>query len=234
MTDLTLSCIIPAYNEAPRIDAVLDAVLGHPLIDEVIVVDDGSSDGTADHARTHAHLALRVIEQPRNGGKTRAVVRGIEEASGSHILLLDSDLLGLDADHLAALIDPVRDGRADASVSLRENAPWPWRAIGLDYISGERVMPRNLLAQRLDALRGLPRFGLEVFTNRIWIEERLSIAVVRWPGVESPLKHEKRGGLMEGVRADVAMMRDIFRTVPPQDTLRQIHAMRLSRVHPTG
>jgi cellulose synthase/poly-beta-1,6-N-acetylglucosamine synthase-like glycosyltransferase len=44
---MRLSCIIPAYNEAARIGAVLDAVLGHPWIDEVIVVDDGSTDQTA-------------------------------------------------------------------------------------------------------------------------------------------------------------------------------------------
>ena len=48
-----LSCIIPAYNEAPRIAAVLEAVLAHPLITEVIVVDDGSQDNTAEVAERY-------------------------------------------------------------------------------------------------------------------------------------------------------------------------------------
>lgn len=228
----TLSCIIPAYNEAPRIGAVLDAVLDHPLIHEIVVVDDGSADDTAARAEAVARRAphLRVIRQERNGGKTRAVTRGIAEATGSHILLLDSDLLGLHEAELTALIAPVLDGRADASLSLRGNAPLVWRGLGIDYISGERVMRRDLLARRTDTLMGLPKFGLEVFINGLWIEQGLKIAVIRWPGVESPMKHEKRGGWMRGIKADLSMLGDIFHTVTPLETLRQVVRLRQRRV----
>lgn len=227
-----LSCIIPAYNEAPRIGAVLAAVLEHPLIDEVVVVDDGSSDGTAEVAEAagQGHARLRVLRQPQNAGKTRAVARGIAEARGGHVLLLDSDLIGLDAGQISALAEPVLSGRAGAAISLRRNAPLLWRLIGIDYISGERVMPRAVLAAQLDALQALPRFGLEVFMNRLWIEAGLRVAVVRWPEVESPWKHDKRGGRIAGLRADLAMMGDIFRTVPPLETVRQVLALRARRV----
>lgn len=229
MTEPRLSCIVPAYNEAPRIGAVLDVALASTLIDEVIVVDDGSSDGTAEVAERHAAKHLRVLRQPQNGGKTRAVARGVEEAQGELVMLLDSDLLGLTPTHLDALIAPVTGGRAGASVSLRENAPWAWRVIGLDYISGERVMPRALLANELEALANLPRFGLEVFMNRIWIEEALPLAVVDWPGVESPLKSTKRGGLA-GITGDVRMLEDIFHTITPREALEQIRSMRELRI----
>jgi len=227
-----ISCIIPAFNEAPRIGAVLQAVLDHPMIHEVIVVDDGSSDGTADLADDFAtrHDRLRVIRQPQNSGKSRAVASGVEAASGSHILMLDSDLLGLDHEHLAALISPVVQRRAEATISLRRNAPRVWRAIGIDYISGERVMPRALLVERLDELRALPRFGLEVFINELWLDEELRIAIVDWPGVESPFKHTKRGGWLAGIRADISMLGDIFRTVSPAETLRQVFALRARRI----
>ncbi|MEJ2017724.1 MAG: hypothetical protein P8X51_05330 [Maritimibacter sp.] len=159
MSAAAITCILPAYNEAPRIAAVLDAVAGH-------------------------------------------------------------DLIG---------IAPVSDGRAHASISLRRNSPWPWRALGIDYISGERVMPRAVLADQLDALLALPRFGLEVFMNDLWLEAGFDIAVVRWPEVDSPLKSAKHGKLA-GIAADVKMMRDIFRTIPAHHTLRQIFTMRARRI----
>ncbi|WP_295536172.1 glycosyltransferase [uncultured Thioclava sp.] len=229
---IQISCIIPAYNEAPRIGAVLKTVLGHPQIAQVIVVDDGSSDDTARIAQDHqgAHPHLQVIRQPQNGGKTAAVAAGIAASSGSHLLLLDSDLLGLSPADLGALIAPVARGEADVSISLRRNAPRIWRLIGLDYISGERVLERAALASQLDQLNALPRFGLEVFMNRLWIARSTRIAVVPWPGVDSPMKHAKLGNWRQGLTADAKMMRDIFRTIPPQHALRQILAMRRLRV----
>jgi len=222
-----VTCIIPAYNEASRIAAVLQAVVGHPEIDEVIVVDDGSSDGTAEVAATVP--GARLIRQDRNRGKTWAVTTGLEAARHTHVLLVDADLLGLGAEHLSALIRPVVGGHADISISLRDNAPWVWRAIGLDYISGERVLARDLLLGQIEALRGLPRFGLEVYMNRLCISQSARIAVVRWNGVKSPYKNKKYG-VVKGLRADVRMMGDIFRSVPPRSLLRQIVVMRRLRV----
>ena len=154
---MTLTCLIPAYNEAARIAAVLDAVLGHPLIDEVLVIDDSSTDGTSDVVR--AHPAARLITLSPNGGKTAALARGWAEAAGDLILLVDADLVGLSPENLTALITPVLSGQADVSISLRANAPFPWRLIGLDYISGERVLRKSLLDGQTEALQRLPKFG---------------------------------------------------------------------------
>ncbi len=224
-----LSCVIPAYDEAPRIAAVLAAVVGHPGIDEVIVVDDGSTDGTAEIvAETFGAVAgVRLIRLPRNRGKSWAVAEGIAAATRDLVVLIDSDLLGLGPDALDALIAPVRAGRADAAISLRGNAPWPWRLIGLDYISGERVLPRALMGPP-ESLRRLPRFGLELHLNRRLIAAGLRLAVVRWPEVASPWKSAKRGR-WAGLRADMRMLSDMFRTVPPHQALAQILAMRRLR-----
>lgn len=222
-----VSCIIPAYNEAARIGQVLSVVLRHPLIAEVIVVDDGSSDATA--AIVEGMAGVTLIRLPKNRGKTWAVSVGIEAARHPLLLFLDSDLEGLEADHLTALIGAVRNGGADVSISLRQNAPKLWHWLGLDYISGERVLPKSLFEGRTEGLRRLPRFGFEVHLNGLWIGWGLRICVVKWPGVASPYKQAKRG-IWAGVKADVAMMRDIFRTVPPLDILRQILAMRGLRV----
>ena len=200
----------------------MQAVAGHPMIDEVLVIDDASHDNTAEVAASTSGITL--IRQRRNGGKTRALVTGFSAMQGDHVLLLDADLLGLTAADVTALITPIHDGDADMTISLRANAPWPWRLIGLDYISGERVMHRNLLPPQ-DALARLPNFGFEVYLNERAIASRARIGVVGWPGVKSPAK-EATLGIWNGLQADLKMMRDIFRTVPPHRLLRQIAAMR--------
>lgn len=222
-----LSVIVPAWNEAARIGAVLSAAAGHPMVDEVLVVDDGSTDGTAEVAARIP--GVTVIRQPQNGGKTRALISGIAAARFSHLMFLDADLTGLTPADLTALVRPVKEGRADASISLRGNAPPPWRWIGLDYISGERVVARSHLPADLDELTRLPGFGFEVALNRRWIAAGLRLAVVSWPGVASPLKSAKQG-LWAGMKSDARMMRDIFRTVSPLQALQQIVTMRRMRV----
>lgn len=228
MSKARISCIIPAYNEGARIGAVLRAVAGHPLADEVLVIDDASRDNTAEVAAGADGVTL--IRQPQNGGKTRALAAGFEAMRGSHVLLLDADLVGLTAEDVTALISPVVDGVADMTISLRGNAPWLWRAIGLDYISGERVMAGDLLPP-LEALPGLANFGFEVYLNERVIASKARLCVVPWPGVKSPAKALKRG-LWRGIKADAAMMRDIFRTIPAPRLAHQIVAMRRLRVSP--
>lgn len=221
---VSVSCIIPAWNEAERLPLVLRAVVGHPAVDEVIVVDDGSQDGSADVAQA---MGASVLRQRRNGGKSAAVAAGVAQAQGDLILLLDADLVGLTAMQVMELLAPVRSGRADVAISLRQNAPWVWRRIGLDYISGERVMRREMLLPWLNRMAGLKGFGLEVFLNRLWIADRARVAVVGLAAI-SPSKAAKQG-LLRGIAGDVGMMRDIFGTIGAVAALRQIMALRRLR-----
>ena len=224
---LGVTVLIPAYNEAARIANVLAAVTGHPGVGEVLVVDDCSADGTAEVAA--AVPGVTVLRQLKNGGKTKALSAGLQVAKGDLIALIDADLIGLTGADLAALIAPVREGRAQMSISLRGNAPLPWRWIGLDYISGERVLLRSLLLQAMAGVETLPRFGFEVHLNRMILARGLPIAVVPWPGVSSPIKARKYG-LMAGVKGDIGMIADMMRTVPPLELAGQIIGLRRLRV----
>lgn len=228
---MSISCIIPAYNEANRIGRVLQVALSLPEITEVIVIDDGSRDGTAEVASETAgqHPHFQLIRQARNGGKSRAIATGITAARGTHLLFLDSDLAGLGPSDLKALIMPIQTGQSDVALSLRRNAPAPWHWLGLDYISGERIMPRALLVDQIEQIAQLRSFGLEVFLNRLWIAKGLTVTVVHWPGVDSPLKSAKYG-IVAGVISDIRMLTDMFRTVTPLTALRQILALRGLRV----
>jgi glycosyltransferase involved in cell wall biosynthesis len=224
---MSVTVLIPAYNEAARIASVLAAVAGQPGVAEILVVDDCSADATAEVA--DAVPGVTVLRQAVNGGKTKALQAGLRAAKGDFVALIDADLIGLTPADLTALIAPVASGRAQMSISLRGNAPPPWRWIGLDYISGERVMPRALLLQAMEGVETLPRFGFEVHLNRMILARGLPIAVVPWPGVSSPIKARKYG-LMAGIKGDVGMIADMMHTVPPLELAGQIIGLRRLRV----
>ena len=221
-----ISCVICAYNEAPRLAAVLAAVANHPLVDEVIVVDDGSTDGTAEVA--HAVPGVRVLVCPENRGKSKAMAEGVAASRNDLLMLLDADLKGLTADDVSALALPVLEGVADVTLSLRRNSLWFMRLLGLDFVSGERVLRKSLLADTLAELHGLPRFGVEVFMNHRIIDERLPIVSVKWPRVTQARKTEKLGW-WRGQRAELRMAMDLLRAVYPIELITQTWHMMLLR-----
>ncbi|WP_081768682.1 glycosyltransferase [Herbaspirillum sp. RV1423] len=203
----SISCVICAFNEAPRIAAVLEVVSRHPILHEVIVVDDGSTDGTAEVVKQFP--SVKLISSQVNQGKSAAMAAGIAAARCEILMLLDADLKGLRGDHITALAEPVLDGSADVGISLRKNSLYIFRLIGLDFVSGERVIRKDILTEALPQMLLLPRFGVEVFMNKRIVERRLSIAVARWIEVTQSRKTEKLG-YWRGIAAEWRMIADLL------------------------
>lgn len=115
---MKLSIIVPVYNEARTIAAVVDRILAvdiGPLEREVLVVDDGSDDGTAASIEGSAwrrDARVRVHENPINLGKGAAIRHGLRHATGDIIVIQDADL-ELDPGHYAELVKPILDGRSE-------------------------------------------------------------------------------------------------------------------------
>jgi len=221
-----ISCIIPAYNEEKGIRTVLRAAYHHPLLAEIIVVDNGSRDHTSDIVKEFP--GVKLIRQ-ENRGKSVAVAVAITAAKGSFICSLDADLIGITPESITKIIEPVLTGKAALSISLRQNCPWFYRPIGLDFLSGERVYPKRLLGDNIEKLRRLPNFGIEVFMNGLIISQQLPIAIVFLPNVISPLKYHKEG-LLTGFLGDLGMVRDILRTITLAQFFSQISHLLLLRV----
>jgi glycosyltransferase involved in cell wall biosynthesis len=111
---LTLTVVIPCYNEVSSIEPVLERVLAVNIADEIIIVDDGSSDGTRDIlAKIEAqNLAnVRIIYHPHNQGKGAAVITGFKAAKGDILMIQDADF-EYDPREYPILLKPIHEGIA--------------------------------------------------------------------------------------------------------------------------
>ena len=120
----SVSIIIPAFNERATILQVLRAVRAQSIADvrfEIIVIDDGSSDGTGDLVAGHPELCDTLIRLPRNQGKGGAVIAGLKAAGGEYVLFQDADLEYDPADY-ARLLEPVIRLDADLVMGSRLGA----------------------------------------------------------------------------------------------------------------
>ncbi len=221
-----ISCLIPSYNEGPRISSVLSIVSEHPLINEVIVIDDFSTDDTCEIVSKFKQVVL--IKHTKNKGKSAAIATGLREATGDIICFIDADLLGLTQENITDLIEPVLSSKADVSISIRRISPIMdrfYRITGMDFISGERVFHKNITQNHIEEISRLPRFGLEVFLNRILIKNKCRIKIVFWDNVRSPLKSKKYGG-MAGIKGDISMFLNILKTASILEIINQFIKMR--------
>lgn len=207
-----LTCIIPAFNEEKQIANVLDAVLDlkQTLPLEIIVVDDGSTDQTATLLKNYKNI--HVITNRPNLGKSYSIAKALEVSKGDYILLLDADLIGLTANDIRNLLLPIQNNTAEVTMSVRRNSFMHMRIMNLDFVTGERVFPRKLVADKIDEIKKLPRFGLEVFLNNLIIEHRCVVKTVYWKTVAHTKKNIKRG-FFSSIVADIKMARDILQTV---------------------
>jgi glycosyltransferase involved in cell wall biosynthesis len=122
-----ISVIIPAWNEAERIEKTLCALREIPDLEEILVIDDGSADGTAQIAERAGATVLRL---PENRGKGYALTIGVEAARGDILLLLDADLQESAAEAVK-LLTPVLHDEADMTIATFPVIPGAGGGVGL-------------------------------------------------------------------------------------------------------
>jgi len=116
---MNLSVIIPVYNEVKNIEEILKRVQDTKLVSEIVVVDDGSQDGTRDILKKlDSKNNVRVILQEKNQGKGAAVVVGMHAAKGDVLLIQDADL-EYDPRDYPVLLQPIEEGLADVVYGSR-------------------------------------------------------------------------------------------------------------------
>src|SRR5688500_17712428 len=119
LTDPMLSVVMPCYNERETIEEIIRRVLAVPIRTELIVVDDGSTDGTRDILTELAReLTFKLIFQPHNAGKGAALRRGFQEVTGDLVVIQDADL-EYSPEEFPELIELICEGRADVVYGSR-------------------------------------------------------------------------------------------------------------------
>jgi glycosyltransferase involved in cell wall biosynthesis len=219
---MKVSCIIPAYNEEHRVANVIRAVRGHDLIDEIIVVNDGSTDGTRQVLEKEE--GIRLISYEKNLGKSSAVMIALKEARNEIVMMVDSDLVGISHQNITDLITPVLNSTVDMTITMRENSLGLYKALGIDFVSGERVFYKKIIKD-LDTVGTLKSYALEAFLNNIVIRDGLRLKVVYWNNVHLILKQEKIGW-WKGTAGDMRMIGQIISTVGLVEIVSQLFKMR--------
>jgi len=134
-----LSVVVPCFNEESTIAELLAKVLEQPWTAEVVVVDDGSTDGSAKAAAAVGDERVRLIVQPRNLGKGAAIRRGLGESSSPYVVVQDADL-EYDPREYGTLLEPLLDGKADVVYGSRFLSTGAHRVLYFWHSIGNRIL----------------------------------------------------------------------------------------------
>jgi len=205
---VTVAAIIPAYNEEHRIAAVLATVTAVAMVGSVIVVNDGSTDGT--QAAAQSIPGVKVLTLPENGGKGGAMRAGALHAQADVLLFFDADLIGLKPRHVEDLLAPVCAGEATMTMGIfRGGRLWTDMAqFFAPAITGQRAIRRDVFLQIPDLEK--VGYGIELAINDYVHRQGLVRRDVTLRGVTHPMKEEKLGWV-KGAASRMQMYRQMLR-----------------------
>ncbi len=229
-----LSVIIPIYNEEATLEEIVRRTLAVDIDKEIILVDDGSTDGTHDILKKIEGTVSKVIYHERNQGKGAAVRTGIQNATGKLLIIQDADL-EYDPNEFPALIQPILDGVADVVYGSRFVGHLPhrvhlyWHRIGNGLLTLLSNMATNINLTDMETCYKVFRTEiakkLDIQENSFGMEPEITAKVSRMQCriYEIGISYRGRGydegkkiGLKDAFRALYCIIKYNFFTATPE------------------
>jgi glycosyltransferase involved in cell wall biosynthesis len=220
-----LTVVMPCFNERPTVETVVEQVLASPWVHELLIVDDGSTDGTREILPKLIDDRVHVFLQPTNAGKGAALRRGFAEATGDYVIVQDADL-EYDPAEFGTLMEPLEAGRADVVYGSRFLSGQPHRVLYFWHSLGNRVLTlvsnmfTNLNLTDMEtcykAFRREVIQAVDLEEDRFGIEPEMTakVAAGGWRIYEVGISYSgrtydegKKIGWRDGVRAFVCIVR---------------------------
>ena len=207
-----VAAILPSFNEEANIGAVLEVMGATAILDEIILVDDGSTDRTVDLLKqfVQSEPRARLICHDTNKGKGQAIFSGWAATSAPFIILLDADLKDLRPEHVTELIVPVLERRTEMTLGVfmggritTDLSHWV-----TPFLTGQRGMRADLLKHvSREASNG---YGFEVALTVAAGQNNYHTRIVPLKGVWHPSSEFHRG-LWLGIKWRIRMYGQILR-----------------------
>jgi glycosyltransferase involved in cell wall biosynthesis len=197
-----IAVIVPTYNEALNIAGVLKVIQATPIVDEIILVDDGSKDKTVEILRQAAaeDRRIKIIQHEKNKGKGQAIFSGWSATNAPILLLLDADLKSLKPAHIEELLAPVLENRADMTLGLFRGGHFMtdfshWLT---PFLTGQRALRAELL--KYISHEAAAGYGFEVALTVAASQQNYRKRIVFLKGVWHPSSEfrTERGGYWNG------------------------------------
>jgi glycosyltransferase involved in cell wall biosynthesis len=248
---MKLSVVMPAYNEIDTIREIVKRVLAVPIEKELLIVDDGSTDGTRDVLRElDGRDGVRVLLQPANRGKGAAIARGFREARGDYVVIQDADL-EYDPNDYPRLLHPIETGEADVVYGSRflgggeRRVLYFWHTVGNRLLTLLSNMLTNLnltdmetcyKAFRREVVQSItiesPRFGLEPEITAKVARRRYRVYEVPISYYGRTYEEGKKIGFRDGISAVWTMLKFRFREVEDPRNVGHVTLARMAKLEP--
>jgi len=187
---MNITAIICVYNEENTIEDVVMLVSNYS-IDEVIVVNDGSTDKTDSILKEiKKYYNFKYIILPKNKGKGFAMAKGVEKAKGDVIMFIDADLSNIQNKHFTELLTPILNNKADMVLgqpteTLIDTSINPFKSF-----TGQRALKKTDIQPIIEKMKK-SRFGVETLINLYYQSENKNTKYVMLEGLKHPTKFDK-------------------------------------------